>query len=217
MMKQEDKFNGLSKGQVKQIIRRNMIRVKAVNAIGTSTASSSSSSFVPVEHDPSGFFPIATYTVSSATASSITFSNIPQNYTHLQLRCTLRNTTTGSNYATININSGTYRQNFWYTSGSGYVVSTSTGADVVFSRMSSATANYFGSNIMEIDDYSSTTRNKVVRSIGGAETTYSNSTGGNWAFSSLLSMNTAAVSTVTITPSSGNFAQWSQATLYAWK
>ena len=25
MMKQEDKFNGLSKGQVKQIIRRNMI------------------------------------------------------------------------------------------------------------------------------------------------------------------------------------------------
>lgn len=30
MMKQEDKFNGLSKGQVKQIIRRNMItRVKA--------------------------------------------------------------------------------------------------------------------------------------------------------------------------------------------
>ncbi len=30
MMKQEDKFNGLSKGQVKQIIRRNMItRIKA--------------------------------------------------------------------------------------------------------------------------------------------------------------------------------------------
>ena len=30
MMKQEDKFNGLSKGQVKQIIRRNMItRVKS--------------------------------------------------------------------------------------------------------------------------------------------------------------------------------------------
>jgi hypothetical protein len=30
MMKQEEKFNGLSKGQVKQIIRRNMItKVKA--------------------------------------------------------------------------------------------------------------------------------------------------------------------------------------------
>jgi len=30
MMKEQDKFNGLSKGQVKQIIRRNMItRVKA--------------------------------------------------------------------------------------------------------------------------------------------------------------------------------------------
>jgi len=30
MMKEQDKFNGLSKGQVKQIIRRNMVtRVKA--------------------------------------------------------------------------------------------------------------------------------------------------------------------------------------------
>jgi len=30
MMKEQDKFNGLSKGQVKQIIRRNMItRVKS--------------------------------------------------------------------------------------------------------------------------------------------------------------------------------------------
>jgi len=28
MMKQEDKFNGLSRGQVKQIIRRNMITKK---------------------------------------------------------------------------------------------------------------------------------------------------------------------------------------------
>jgi hypothetical protein len=34
MMKQEDKFNGLSKGQVKQIIRRNMItRVKTSNKV----------------------------------------------------------------------------------------------------------------------------------------------------------------------------------------
>ena len=34
MMKQEDKFNGLSKGQVKQIIRRNMItRIKTSNKV----------------------------------------------------------------------------------------------------------------------------------------------------------------------------------------
>ena len=34
MMKQEDKFNGLSKGQVKQIIRRNMITmVKAIKKV----------------------------------------------------------------------------------------------------------------------------------------------------------------------------------------
>jgi hypothetical protein len=34
MMKQEDKFNGLSKGQVKQIIRRNMItRIKVSSKV----------------------------------------------------------------------------------------------------------------------------------------------------------------------------------------
>lgn len=166
--------------------------------------------------DTSGFFAIATYTVPSATASSISFTSIPQTYTHLQLRTTLRSTTTNS-YATISINSGTYRQNWWYTSGGAYTVSTSTSTDVVFSKLSSATAGYFAPNILDINDYSSTTRNKVIRGMGGGDTTYSNSTGGNWAFSSLLSMNTAGVSTITLTPSSGNFAQYSQATLYAWK
>jgi hypothetical protein len=166
--------------------------------------------------DASGFFAIATYT-APASVATISFTGIPQSYTHLQLRTTLRNTTTGSNYATVSVNTGTYRQNFLYTSGSAYILAVGTGQDVMFSLKSDATATYFASNILDIDDYSSTTRNKVIRTIGGSDTTYSNSTGGNFGFSSLLSMNTSAVSTITITPSSGNFAQYSQATLYAWK
>jgi hypothetical protein len=166
--------------------------------------------------DSSGFFAIATYTVPSATASSISFTSIPQTYTHLQIRTTLRSTTT-QNYANISINSGTYRQNFWYTTGGAYTLFNGTSQDAAFTKTSSATAGYFSPNIFDIEDYSSTTRNKVVRCMSGGDTTYSNSTGGNWAFTSLLSMNTAGVSTITLTPLSGNFAQYSQATLYAWK
>jgi hypothetical protein len=193
-----------------------IFRVKAVNAIGTGTASTATSNYIPITHDLSGFFPIATYTVPSGNAATIVLSNIPQTYTHLQLRCTLRNTGSASQWASININSGTYKQHQWYTTGSGNSVGAYGSTDILFSAASTYTASYFGSNIVDIDDYSSTTRNKVVRHIGGTQSTLATS-GGGLAYSSLLSLNTAAVSSITLTPSSGSFAQHSQVTLYGWK
>ncbi len=159
------------------------------------------------------FDAIATYTAAS-TPSTITFSSIPQTYKHLQIRAVLRNTG-ASNYATISINSGSVRQN-WFSSTAGTVsVTMTTSSDIVLSNISTAPTTYYGGNILDIEDYASTTRNKSVRNIGGFQTTQT-TTGGVFAFASLLSVNTGAVTSITLTPGAGNFAQYSSATLYGW-
>ena len=58
--------------------------VTATNSNGTSPSSSASSSFTPVA--PTNFYSIQTVTVDASGTTSITFSSIPQTYTHLQVR-----------------------------------------------------------------------------------------------------------------------------------
>lgn len=164
--------------------------------------------------DPSGFFPIATYMAPSNVAN-ITFSSIPQTYQHLQLRLSLRNSVI-NNYATISINTGSYRQHNWFSNGSAFTINTSTGTDIVASNKSDSTNLSFSLNLLDIEDYSSTSRYKVIRGINVSRYDTTSSNGLLW-MPSMLSVNSSAVSSITITPSSGNFVKFSRATLYGWK
>jgi hypothetical protein len=165
--------------------------------------------------DPSGFFPIATYYAPS-NVSNITFSGIPQTYTHLQLRMTLRSTAS-NNYGTISINSGSYRQHNWFGTGTApFTINSSTSTDIVAVNKSDSASFFQSAVLFDIEDYSSTTRYKSIRGINASQFS-SATTGGLLWFTSMLSVNTSAVTSITITPSSGLFATRSQATLYAWK
>jgi hypothetical protein len=159
-------------------------------------------------------------TLLATTATGVTFSNIPQGYKHLQVRILARdnravtfdnliiqaNGDTGSNYSDHFI----YSQST--TVGSGGDVS-STAPRVGTITGSSATANVFGSNVIDILDYTNTNKYKTVRGLTGAITSGT----GQIVFRSNLWLNTAAITSLTFTPGGGSFVQYSRFSLYGIK
>jgi len=116
---------------------------------------------------------IATTTLGSAT-SSITFSSIPQTYTHLQIRGIGRSSTANANI-TLRVNSDTsssYTEHYLY--GDGATVAAGGAVAGTFAYLgtnapSGATASVFGTSIMDILDYTNTNKTKVVRMLWGSD------------------------------------------------
>ncbi len=170
---------------------------------------------------PSSFESITTTTVGAGGSSAITFSAITSAYTHLQIRYSART----SRVATaedidLQLNSDTGNNYSWhimYGDGVNAVLGNGTSTyRMIIPGVSSAnaTANIFGSSIVDILDYTNTNKFKTVRSIGGNER---NGAGeimlesGNWR-------STNAVTSLTLTPSAGgNFVQYSTFALYGIK
>jgi hypothetical protein len=108
---------------------------------------------------------------------NVVFSSIPQNFSHLQLRVVGRGLNSFSDGLTMyltfnNNNTSTHYQNhgLW---GNGSSASSINNLNVglitvqqVFPDVN-ATANIFGVAITDILDYTSTTKNKTIRTIGG--------------------------------------------------
>jgi hypothetical protein len=172
---------------------------------------------------PNDYESIATVTVGSGGASTISFTSIPSTYQHLQIRGIARttasqdreslkltfNSDTGSNYA---------RHSLW---GSGSAASAFGEASTAFILLTdfaaaTATASIFGSAVTDVLDYKNTNKYTTVRSLGGVDlnaavTVFDGLNSGLW-------MNTAAVSSITLTPFSGsNFVQYSSFALYGIK
>jgi len=174
-------------------------------------------------YDPAGFESIATATGSGAT--SITFSSIPQTYTHLQLRMLLRSTGTGDGRdlnLTVNgaASTGDYKSH--YLIGNGTTVSS--GADAngstanvwIANPPASATASgIFSVSIVDILDYANTNKNKTFRALAGVDL----NTGvyQNVMLLSGVRLSTAAISSITLTLSNGNFATGCSVALYGIK
>ena len=136
------------------------------------------------------FSSIATVTVGSGGASSITFSSIPSTYTHLQLR--IMGFTTGAVNYGIQFNGdsgGNY--SYHYLDGS---------------------ATYPEVAIIDILDYTNTNKYKTIRHFSGNDT---NGGGYVW-FNSSLWNNTAAITTIS-TPSATTYRQYSSFALYGVK
>lgn len=157
----------------------------------------------------------------SASASSITFSNIPQTYTHLHIRVLARSTGTGPDQLALTFNgsSSSYtdhnlRHNNNVT-GAGYDAN---GPATYIDRFpgTNATTGNFGPIVMDILDYTATTKAKVIRALGGYDSNGSTSlvalNSGSWY------ANTAgvyqAITSITIT---NTFAAYSQVSLYGVK
>jgi hypothetical protein len=149
---------------------------------------------------------IATVTLTSA--GTVTFNSIPQTYKHLQVRLLGRSVTSGTSYDGISmrinaVTSGSYACH--YLVGDGATVSATglTSRTDILSGDSiprdGKLANTFGVGIVDIHDYASTTKNKVVRLFSGYD---ANGTG-HISLSSGMILNTSEVTSLTFLISGG--------------
>lgn len=159
---------------------------------------------------------IQTVTVGSGGASSIDFTSIPQTYTDLVIKTSARNTSTSTTmYLEFNGSGGTaYSVRLLYGDGSA-AGSTSSSSRANIKNDGGAddsgyTASTFASSEIYIPNYTSSNYKSV--SIDGvpennATTTYMNMVAGLWS-------STSAITSIKLTLYTGNFAQYSTATLY---
>jgi hypothetical protein len=163
-------------------------------------------------------FPIASQTVGVGGASSITFSSIPQTFTHLQLRCFSRSVASESaDQIAIEFNSDVTQANYSfhqldgngsatdpYGSGSLYIYTTMTSSGT-------SPSNIYGVGIVDILDYANTNKNKTVRTITGHDQNGSGRVGlqsGGW-------YSTAAITSFSLVyQSTGGFVDGSRFDLY---
>ena len=151
---------------------------------------------------------IETVTVGSGGAASIEFTYIPDTYTDLKVvvsgRCSTTDTT-----ATLAFNTGgTYTRRTLL--GSGSTATSNTSAVDFRISQSGDTASTFGNSEIYIPNYAgSTTKSYSVDSINE-----NNATAAFQAITAGLWNQTAAITSIVLTPGSGNFAEHSTATLY---
>jgi len=172
--------------------------VKAVNANGDSAASSTVSGTVIT---PSSYESIATVTVSGGATSSFTFSSIPSTYTSLQLRGIVR---TGANNETVwmrlNGDTGSNYSAHALKGNSDSTVGTDANANankINPIAWTIGTTGIWGASIIDIHDYTSTTRNKTVRAFFGADNNEATGAGKIYLASGSL-RSTSAINSVTI-------------------
>jgi len=167
-------------------------------------------------YDPAGTFLIERTNLTSG--SSVTFSSIPSTYKHLQIRFSVITTNAteifgslsgSSSYATHELGAyyggGTDRVGANYNTGQ-------TGFKWIYGGLGQTIAGTHPTvGIIDIHDYTSTTKNKVIRSFVGAN---NNSTGGGINLSSGLSLSTTAVTSITLNLNAGTFSTGSTVALY---
>ena len=186
------------------------------------------SSNYPRVTDTGVMFPISTITVGSAGAASVTFSSIPQTYTHLQVRafsksnysagtdldgCSLRfNSDSGSNYA-----------DHWIIANGSAV---NAGGDINRSYMAlyqqnnnTYSVSSFAVGIIDILDYTNTNKFKTTRTLGGSDTNGTGNEKGSLSLWSGLWRSTSAITSITLQSGAMNrgFPQYSQFALYGIK
>ena len=170
---------------------------------------------------------IATVTVGAGGSSNISFSSIPSTYKHLQIRGLVKSTqsATGNTYdnLTMQLNGDTgsnYTRHALIGNGASasvYGIASTTFAQAGFVvRSDSAAANMFSVTIIDILDYSSTSKYKTTRGLVGndLDTTNQNAV----ALVSSVWQNTAAVTSIVLgNDNSYAFAQYTQVGLYGIK
>jgi len=162
------------------------------------------------------FYQIATTTLGSSQ-STITFSSIPQDYTHLQIRMFAFGNT--SNSGLMRFNSDTATNYSWHAlTGNGATASSTNNTTVNFMvgngfNLGPNSTTIPFATIVDILDYTNTNKYKTLRSLDGSDLNGSGQItllSGNWR-------STSAISSISLAPSSGSFTQYSRFDLYGIK
>ena len=177
--------------------------------IGNIVAGTFSAGVAPVF---SSYESIATVTVGSGGQSTVTFSSIPSTYKHLQIRSS--HTLLGGEdnlYMKLNTSINSTYYHYLFGNGSSAVAGATTGN--LYTIQFGNASNIFYGNIVDILDYGSTTKNKTIRTLGGADF---NGSGGVYLGSNLYAT-TSAITSITIGSNSYNIGQYSHFALYGIK
>lgn len=149
------------------------------------------------------------YTVPAGGVAAISIGAIPQIYQHLQLKVFGANGQTGgfgSFMVTANGNDGVRRHEFWGTGGGG--LGNGSAPNGFLTYFGSTTG--FGLSVVDLYDYRSTTKLKVMKSLFG-----SNTSGGSGLCGQASSINTLTSPVTGIYLDSGtNFAEGTVVSLY---
>lgn len=171
---------------------------------------------------------IETVSVNSGTSvSSITFGSggtIPQTYKHLQIRAMVKSSRAAVNdYMQFRLNGDTtssnYRSHALDADGSGSTYAETSANDLQVGWLPGDTnASMYGVGIIDILDYSDTSKYKTIRSIGGFEQN-STTSGSAWnGLSSGLWLSTSAITSIRFNSGTGsNFKEFTTFALYGIK
>ena len=190
--------------------------------VTTFTSGSGSISLSPAPVTTGDYESIATVLVGSAGASTVTFSNIPQTYKHLQIRlfAQTNRTTYGRDVVKININSDTgnnYSHHELFGDGSGAFVNQASTTNVGhIAEIGTGVGSAFGVAVIDFLDYANTSKYKTVRSLfGGDHNGVIAGYGGTVGIFSTLWQSNSALSSITFAPLNGTqFNQYSHFALY---
>jgi len=151
----------------------------------------------------------------TTTTASITFSSIPASYTDLQLVCSLRsNFADGNTNGLISFNGSTANFTNKYLAGTGSIKDTgSSGRYLGEINANTGTASTFSNISIYIPNYTSS-NNKSFSSDGVQE---NNQTLAYVTFAAGLWSDSAAITSITLSPGGGSLVQYSTAYLYGIK
>ena len=162
-------------------------------------------------YNPSSFYSIATVTAAGGE-TSLSFTSIPQGYKSLQIRGLDKDAqaVTGTTHINFTFNGDTganYAYHWLNGNGTSPAASASTANNsgtIFFAGLGNTSlANMYGASITDIHDYTSTTKYKTTRSFSGGNGNLS-TTNFRVALTSNLWLSTAAVTSITLTSSSGS-------------
>lgn len=159
----------------------------------------------------------------NGSISSLVFSSVPQNYTHLQLRFVIRGTRAFNGeqlYIRIN-GDGDNNYSFHYVRGNGSsnTISGSSSQNVILLGEfpgSNISSNIMGVCTVDLLDYATPNKNRVVRSFFGCDNNGGALDSNMVSLSSGMRINTAAVETISIV-TNGALTATTTATLYGVK
>ena len=188
--------------------------IRKFSASSLTSANSKSSKLWDQETSLGTYESIATATVDSGGASVITFNNIPSNYAHLQVRGIIRGNVQEVVRVSLNNDAtATWSQHYFYSGGPGGLGVSGTATTGFYLTRTvgvSTGASTFTAFILDILDYSNTTKYKTAKNLYGWDVNGSGYVG----LESAAWMNTAAVTRLDLTPNSFSFQQYSHVSLY---
>ena len=159
---------------------------------------------------------IATYTVGSGGIPSVSFLNIPQTYTDLVIKTSIRTTSTGAgNGVLISLNgsSTSFSRKILYGDGSTATSSSANEGGIGVINGTTETASTFSSTDIYIPDYTSSN----YKSLSSDSVMENNATAAYQIIYGSLWSNTSAITSITLTLNAGEFAQYSTISIYGIK